>query len=418
MINHPISQFLRKIGRASWIVFACLVAGSAGGYVAGNHLGFSEAADRTRRLPSGAIPCKPGPWGELTYTSFTIAAPDDLIPLRSIERRGTHWFLADFTADTFVSFLQGTSLTPEQQQQYLAPAVFHPRPDGIELTPSPDMVFSLPADARDKIYQSLAQSDENDSDINYLAEDAVPGQFANSGVSPATMAMFHRLCSRRGDDIMFSGVAALLSRIPTYDEKLHFAKALTRQRTMVLNLHITPATDVDTLAQYWDRGSWGTDVHTILRSLTAIPTGTWMNILMVLPSLPASEIYTYPNIVDNPLDGPPVNRDCAWTSLNFFRDIPDPNFGKPDFVRRELFENYSPLNGSPRYGDLVLVGRPDGKIFHIAIYMADDIWFTKNGGSLVHPWMLSTASDVLKQFEFAVKPGEHLAVSYYRNTRL
>ena len=79
MINHPISQFLRKIGRASWIVFACLVAGSAGGYVAGNHLGFSEAADRTRRLPSGAIPCKPGPWGELTYTSFTIAAPDDLI---------------------------------------------------------------------------------------------------------------------------------------------------------------------------------------------------------------------------------------------------------------------------------------------------------------------------------------------------
>jgi hypothetical protein len=214
---------------------------------------------------------------------------------------------------------------------------------------------------------------------------------------------------------MFSGVGAVLSRIPTYEEKMHFAKALTRQRTMLLSLHITPATNLDALKKYWDRGCWGTDLHTIFKSLTDIPTGTWMNIMMILPNLPAAEIYDYPNILDNPLDGPPVNRDCAWTSLNFFRDVPDPNFGKLQYVRQELDANYRALNEPPRYGDLVLIARPDGFVIHAAIYIADDIWFTKNGSNLDHPWMLSTESDVLKQFEFQINPDQHLTVKYFRN---
>jgi hypothetical protein len=196
---------------------------------------------------------------------------------------------------------------------------------------------------------------------------------------------------------------------------MHFAKALTRQSTMLLSLHITPATDIDALTKYWDRGCTGTDLHTIFKSLTALPTGTWMNIMMILPNLPASEIYLYPNSIDNPLDGAPVNRDCAWTSLNFFRDAPDPNFGQMQYVQKELNANYRPLTEPPRYGDLVLIARPDGYLIHLAVYIADDIWFTKNGSNLDHPWMLSTESDVLRQFEFQINPDEHLTVRYFRN---
>jgi len=139
---------------------------------------------------------------------------------------------------------------------------------------------------------------------------------------------------------------------------------------------------------------------------------------MILPNLPAAEIYDYPDIIDNPLDGPPVNRDCAWTSLNFFLDQPNPNFGKMQYVQKELEENYRPLDGKPRYGDLVVVARPDGYMVHVAIYIADDIWFTKNGSTLVHPWMLSTATDVCKQFEFQLNPDQHLTVKYLRNIKL
>ncbi len=37
---------------------------------------------------------------------------------------------------------------------------------------------------------------------------------------------------------------------------------------------------------------------------------------------------------------------------------------------------------------------------HSAVYIADDICFTKNGGTAVRPWMLSTISDLLEQYSF------------------
>jgi hypothetical protein len=413
-----LPTLLRTFSQFTGIVVICLLIGGLGGFFPGKHAGVAAASDRSKRLPNASIPCKPGPWGDLSYTQFTIAAPDDMVPVRTIEAGGTQWFLAGYTADTFISLLQSTTLAPELQQQFLSPSVFHALPNGIELTPSPDLIFALPEDARGKIYQVLAKSPENDGQMNFVAKDMMGEQFSSSGISNGTMGLFRKLCYERGDYLMFSGVAALLSRIPTYEEKLAFAKALTRQRTMLLNLHVTPQSDVDALTQYWDRGCWGTDVRTIFQSLKAIPNGTYMNIMMVLPDLPSAEIYDYPNIVDNPLVGPPVNRDCAWTSLNFFRDVPDPDFGKKDAVLKELNDNYEPVKGEPRYGDLVLVARPDGFLIHLAIYIADDIWFTKNGSNLVHPWMLSTSSDVLKQFQFQINPDQQLTIRYYRNKHI
>lgn len=409
---------LRLASRSTCIAFGCIVLGILGGFLAGRHIGFEQAADRRRQLPNGSILCKPGPWGDLSYTPFNIAAPDDLLPVRSIEAKGTDWVLKGCTTDSFITLLQSTSLGAEQQRAFLAPAVLHVRPDGIELTPPPELVFALPEDAREKLYRVIAQCPENDGQIHFIHLDTLDDRFSGSGVSANTLAMFRQLCCQRGNYLVFSGLPALLSRLPAYDEKLHFVKALTRQRTMLLRLHITPKSDTDALAQYWGKGCWGTDVRTFLQSLTTIPNGTWMSILMVLPPLPTEEIYDYPTVTDNPLAGPPVNRDCHWTSLNFFRDVPDPNFGKTEFVMRELKENYFPDPGDPLYGDLVLFSKPDGTVIHSAVYIADDICFTKNGSTVIHPWMLSTMSDLIDQYSFEVDPGQKLTVSYFRSKRL
>ena len=405
----------RLLYRLLAIILGCLLVGTLAGFITGKRVGSDEAADRRRPLPNGSILCKPGPWGELSYTPFSIAAPDELLPVRAIEANGTRWFFKGYTADSFITLLQTTSLTPEQQNQLLGPAVFGVRPDGIELTPTSDMVISLPQDARGKMYQILAQSDENGDEVNFMPREALNEWFAASGVSPDTVALFKKLCCQRGGYLMFSGVSAMLSRIPTYEEKLHFLKALTRQQTMLLRLHLTPESDVDALANYWGTGCWHTDVRTMIESLTTIPGGTWMSIMMVLPPQPTAEIYDYPRIVDNPLEGPAVNRDCAWTSLNFFRDTPDPSFGTMPGVLKELKANYRPVPGSPRYGDVVLFARPDGFIVHAAVYIADDICFTKNGSTLMHPWMLSTTSDIVQQFAFQLDPDQKLTIKYFRN---
>jgi hypothetical protein len=186
----------------------------------------------------------------------------------------------------------------------------------------------------------------------------------------------------------------------------------------MLKLHVKPDSDLEGLARYWGKGCWSTDIRTILESVAHATGGDWVNILMVLPPVPASELYFYPVVQDNPLNGPTVTRDCHWSSLNFFRDAPDPNFSRPDYVLEQLKTNYYPIFADPRYGDVLLLTKPDGSIIHSAVYIADEIVFTKNGATVLYPWMLSTVPDLLKQYTFQVSPGEKLNVAYYRNKSL
>jgi len=395
-----------------------LLLGLPLGYLVGHKIGFDQGADRRRQSPNGSILCKPGPWGDLSYTPFTIAAPDDLLPIRTLESKGTNWFFKGYTSDTFVTLLQSTSLTQDQQHAFLAPAVFHVQPGGILITPPADLLIAIPDQARAALYQVLARFQENEDQLYFIHKDTIDDRFTGSGVSLDTLALFKRLSYQSGNYFLFSGVSAVLSRLPTYQEKLQFVKALTRQRTMLLRLHITPKSDIPALTEYWGKGCWNTDVATIMQSLTAIPTGTWMNILMVLPPLPTEQIYDYPTAVDNPLDGPPVNRDSHWTSLNFFRDNPDPNFGKPSGVLTELKDNYAIAPADPRYGDILLLSTPDGSIIHSSVFIADDICFTKNGSTDISPWILATVSDLLEQYSFMAPPGQSLTVQYFRNKRL
>jgi len=405
---------MRIANRWTGIGLGCLLIGLLGGFIAGKHIGFNQGADRRRQSPNGSILCKPGPWGDLSYTPFTIAAPDQSLPVHAIEANGAHWFFKGSTPAGFATLLQSLRLAPDQRHALLDPAVLHVRADGIDLTPSPDLVISLPADARAAIYQLLAQFPENRSEIYFVRKDTIADHFSDSGVSADTVALFERLSWEHGNYLVFAGLPALLSRLPADEDKRHFLKALTRQRTMLLRLRITPASDVRALAQYWAKGAWDTDVQTIFQSLTSIPTGAWISILMVLPPLPSTEIYNYPSVTADSPEASPVNQDSHWTSLNFFRDVPDPNFGKPEYVLRELRETYFPSTGDPRYGDVVLFRKPDGTMIHSAVYIADDICFTKNGSAVTDPWMLNTISDLIEQFSFQVPPDQHLTVSYFR----
>jgi hypothetical protein len=402
------------LSRLTGITIASLIAGFAAGFLPASHFGFSTASDRSRLLP-GSVRCKPGPWGDLAYTPFTIAAPDDLLPIRSIEARGTHWFFHGYTADALVALLQSTSLSPDQQRELLSPEVMHVQPDGIDLTPSPDFVISMPDDARNKLVTILAEFPEAEKEFPIIASDTVDQLFTANGVAPSTVALFKRLCCPRGNYLVVSSLPALLSRLPTYEEKRGLAKAITSQRTMLLRLHVTPRTDINALAQYWGRGSWDTDVRTIFQTLPSNSDGAWLSITLVLPPLPSAEIYNFQTVEDNPLSGPAVNRDCAWTALNFFNESPDPRFGTFPAVLHELQSNYVAVPDAPRYGDVIFFSKPDGSVVHAAVYMADNICFTKNGSGIVNPWMLSTIQDVTEHYAYQLQPGQNLKVSYYRN---
>ena len=417
------SQRNKQIQIFAWrkLAYPVLLLAVAGLFMAGGWVAGSKRQPDAAELPAGAIRAKPGPWGDLYSIPFSIAAPDQLLPVRTTEASGTHWLFKKFTRESLAQFLQNANVPANLLNSLLDPARLRILPDGIDMTPASETLLVLPPDARKAIYQCLLRVPENNPKFFFLNKATLQERFADTGLSRDTIALVKKFSIEEGNYLVLSSLPSLLGQLPDYNEKVRLMKAITMQKTMLLRLRLTPGSDINAISRYWGRGCYATDVHTILDSISKIQGGgEWVNILMVLPPVPSGNLYDYPIIPEISPDGQPVIRDCHWTSLNFFRDVPDPKLGSSssDNIRQEYEKNYYPITGDPIYGDLVLFETPDGSYIHSAVYLADNIVYTKNGIDNLMPWMLSTVNDLLEMYSFMVPPDQKLKVVYIRNKNL
>ena len=64
-------------------------------------------------------------------------------------------------------------------------------------------------------------------------------------------------------------------------------------------------------------------------------------------------------------------------------------------------------------GDLLILSGGDGVPIHAAAFVADDLYFTKNGVNLTQPWVLMRLADLLETY--SVHPGGgSLETHYFR----
>jgi hypothetical protein len=359
-------------------------------------------------------PMHSGPWGELYSTSFTIAAPEELLPVRKFEEYGTAWVFPNSHYSDVARILESIGMPANLNAELMAPEVLEQTPTGMTMRPAAKTLLALPAEPRRKLYQALLQHPENSGQITFIHKDTLGDRFGGAHNGEHTLMLFKQLCCEHGDYLVFSGLSVVLAQLPTYEEKRDFMRGLTSQRTLTLRLQIRPGEDTNALANYWGGGIKATDVHTIFESIAASPTGGTLGIVNMLPPLPASQMYLYPK-PDNPLNGPFPVRDCHWTSFNFFQEVADLRMSDPAYFMQKLKEDYTTAAGDPRYGDIAFFSKPGGGVVHSAVYLADDIYYTKNGSTFTYPWMLETLTDLLKQYSFQVEPGEKLVVNYFRH---
>jgi hypothetical protein len=395
---------------------ACLMLGVLLGALLMQGYDHKEETGRVVAAEYG-IPLHPGPWGEAYYTPFTIAAPEELLPLRKLEENGTRWVFPKTNYGDVARILESTGMPANLQAELMAPEALVQNPDSMEILPSARTLFALPAGPRKKLYQALLQYPENRGQITFVHKDTLGDRFGRTHSGEHTLMLFKQLCCEHGDYLVFSGLSVVLAQLPTYEEKRDFMRGLTSQRTLTMRFRINPGSDTTALASYWGRGSKSTDVRTIFESIADSPNGGTLGIINILPPLPSSQMFVYP-VPDNPLNGPAPQRDCHWTSFNFFQSEPDQQLNDPAFFMQRLKEDYTPAAGDPRYGDIALFTKPSGTVVHSAVYMADDIFYTKNGATFTYPWMLETLTDLLKQYSFQVEPGEKLVVNYFRNKNM
>jgi hypothetical protein len=218
---------------------------------------------------------------------------------------------------------------------------------------------------------------------------------------------------RRGDAQFFSDFPVVLRRLPTDRQRMDLFEALSREPAVLARLHVSPTSDVDKLLGYWGwaPGVRAMDLRTMLETLKRHPGGGDVSVACLLPPFARQRLYDYPVIYD----GEDMPMDCFWSTMNFFNETPDNRFSiQPGYLTAYLAAHYYQLAKPTRYGDLVFLLDGKDQAVHAAVYIADDIVFTKNGNNIRQPWILMRLKNLIAAYSVAGQP--HILVYRNKNT--
>ena len=202
-----------------------------------------------------------------------------------------------------------------------------------------------------------------------------------------------RLAYPLGEALAFSDVPHLIGLSQSDAEDRLIMKTMTRTRTILVRLRIGADTDLGQLRDYWSMNSVRTDSVSILEGLVLSGGQEEIDITHLLPPLPRRLLYTFPT-VSMGMSG--TFPDSLWTAANFqnYQPISSP-MGSAAFLRT-MEKHYDSVEGERQFGDVLLVRRADGKGgIRSAVYIADDIVYTKNGRQLSRPWVLTELDRVM-----------------------
>jgi hypothetical protein len=364
---------------------------------------------------AGAAPIKeqkePPPWGQFISRDIDLEQPEEYVAYQLNETTVEKWTFEGMTPDQVRSLMQSSGVAAGEIARALSPALMSVAGSDTVITPDDKLVFSLQPKTRAKLYAVLAKSETNrfmHFPYCFVGRD-FEAKFADGQVRSSVVASLKQLLYPRDGNDYFSDLGILLQQVPDKDERLRLLKILSRQSAVIVRVRIWPDTDIDKLIGYWGRGLQVKDVRPLLESFKRLPDGTSMSILYFLPQFARQRLYTFPQPSSA---GDPVG-DCHWSTLNFFNDVPDNRLADPKFATAYVKANYYEIGKPTAYGDLIFLLNKSGNAIHSAVFLADDLVFTKNGSNFVQPWMLMHLKDLLA--EYSVE--EQLRLVAYRNKK-
>ncbi|MBC8372867.1 MAG: hypothetical protein H8E53_04680, partial [Planctomycetes bacterium] len=107
-------------------------------------------------------------------------------------------------------------------------------------------------------------------------------------------------------------------------------------------------------------------------------------------------------------------RDCNWTAVNFFHEVPDDRFCNPGEVVNALRKDYYQINDKGHLGDIAIVLDSNNRSVHAGVYIADDIFFHRCGPGSSAPWTLARGKDLVNYYPRK----QSVTIRYYRRKDL
>ena len=339
-----------------------------------------------------------GPWGELVTRDIELERPAEFLTEEVSKPVPETWLFANMKPDDVKALLSRNGLTVAQVAAALAPEAVHADASGTTLVPATDFLFSLDAATRSKLSLSLAGTGVN-LYLDYpfiFPGGTIDSIYADSRLQPDDVALLKRLVYANGNAWQLSDYPALMSRIPTVDRRVAMAKVLSRQSAVFAGLVIRPDTDIDKIAAYWGNvpNVRFTDVRPLMEALKQVPEGGNLSLFYLLPKFARDRLYTFP-LPNQP--GDPI-MDCHWSTFNFSSETPDNRFNNPDFAVDYIRKNYYQISAPSLCGDILLLMNNRNEVKHSAVFLADDLVFTKNGNNYSQPWMIMHIPDLLATY--------------------
>jgi hypothetical protein len=321
------------------------------------------------------------------------------------------WSFNGTSVDQVRQVMLSSGFTQEEVSRALAAPKVSISNGAITVSPDNDLVLSLSPQTRGKFYHELARNAGNEH-MRFpfcYTKNEFEETFAAEKISPTTTAMVKKLLYSRGDVQCFSDYELVLLQVKDKQEQMRLLSALSSESGVMAGVRIRPDTDIEKLLGYWawPGGIRVKDVQPLLESLKGAPDGR-VGLVYLLPQFARQRLYTFP-MPARPGD---AAMDCHWSTMNFFNEIPDNRFAEPAYTVKYLEANYYQIATPTKYGDIILFLDGDSNnAIHSAVYLANDLVFTKNGNNMAQPWMIMHLADLTMKYE-SDGPGRMLI---YRN---
>lgn len=335
---------------------------------------------------------RPGPWGELEVHTVYLAAPDSLLAAVAKPNSVTRWTFEQTTEQSVRALLARIGVQAETVTRLFSSDRSQANGNTVVLHPEVEDLKSLSPEVRSALYTVLAKSAANEyqRDPVYILGGHIDEWLMDAELNEEQRTLFRQLVWRRGDAIVFSDIAALLTLAKNSDEVLNIFRTVTRVRSLIVELKLPLKMDRKQFLEYWTAGQVDAPRLTFINAITSRRAPQTVDITHFLPSLMRQRAYTFPEM-ELGLKG--RFPDCHWTSLNFFNITPKDYFLDTRLAAAHLLENYAAIDAPYHFGD-VLCFIDNGEGLHTCVYIADDIVLTKNGDSILAPWALMTIADV------------------------
>jgi hypothetical protein len=351
-----------------------------------------------------------GPWGQLDTMPFTLEVPEgcSLGPPAPPMR----WSFPGYSKAKVLAALRAAGI-PEDEIKRLDDNGRWANKDGVvSVEPGDPLILGLTPQVRAKVYAILVEFPKNAEHLTPLCfpSKSVDLQIQGSGLAATSIDLFKRLLYPHGENtLVFADFEPALRSLPDDAERTRFMMATLRTRTVLARLRLDPDADLEKLSQYWGIGGRRRDILPLLSSLRRGHQIVDISILSLLPVFARERLYCHPCATATDSK---VMQDCFWSAYNFFNNPTENDYNATHSnagLNKGCYEIVSPN----QLGDLMVLTAPDGTALHAAVFLADDIYFSKNGLNRIEPWILLHLADLLEDYA-AVHPTSGLHIRYFR----